>query len=238
MELNYKDFDDSYFESRLKSESLRMKMHERDRKWVLNRIGLNEPIKEVSARTFLDIGCSNGEFLKGFSHRGGCWGIEPNTMMQRIAQSNGVQIVSSVSEISHLDTVILRGVLHHLPDYKQTFREIVEAFINSKSSNNKFLFLLANPNSESLVYRKFGRLPALEFGGDFASVYKVHGAREILSELNLQGFTGRLQYPYFSTPYANPTKDLVSFAGSFMTGKYTPFPFPRNMFNLVASYSG
>jgi hypothetical protein len=236
--LNFNDFDDSYFESCLKTNSLRMKMHERDRKWVTHNISLIEKINEVSARTFLDIGCSDGEFLKGFSLGEGCWGIEPNTNMQKVALSNGVRIATSISEISHLDTVILRGVLHHLPDYKQTFGQIVETFTNSKSSNKKVLFLLANPNSESIVYRKFGRLPALEFGLDFASIYKVHGAKEVLRELNLLGFDGSVHYPYLYTPYSNPTKDVISFAESFITEKYRPFPFPRNMFNLVATYRG
>ena len=130
----------------------------------------------------------------------------------------------------------MRGVLHHLPEYKESIAQIITAFNNSNSSNLKLLFLIANPNSESLVYKKFGRLPALECGTDFASIYKVHGGREMLRELIERGFVGHLHYPYLRTPYAKPLMDFVSFAKSFVTGKFAPFPFPRNIFNLVAEF--
>jgi hypothetical protein len=143
-------------------------------------------------------------------------------------------MTDAISEVTDLDSVILRGVLHHLPDYKETFGKIIEAFLNSKSLNSKLLFLLANPNSDSIIYRKFERLPALEFGTGFDSVYKVHAANEILRELNLLGFKGRVYYPYLQTPYSSPLEDFKTFIKSIATEKFIPTPFPRNIFNLVA----
>lgn len=232
--MNSSDFDDSYFAARVSSDAMRMRMHEIDRSWLLRQIYSIEPKGNKAPRTYLDIGCADGRFLCGFHLEGGIWGIEPNARQQEIAKENGLQVTDTISKVENLDSVILRGVLHHLPDYKDTFGQITEAFLHSKSLNRKFLFLLANPNSNSILYRKFGRLPALEFGSNFDSVYKFHAAEEVLCELNSLGFKGRIQYPYIRTPYSRPFKDLKAFTQSIAVGKYIPTPFPRNMFNLVA----
>jgi hypothetical protein len=228
------DFDDSYFVARLSSEASRMKMHELDRRWMLRQIDSIERKDNKSPRVLLDIGCADGRFLKGFNLDGGIWGIEPNARQKKLAKANGLQITNSISKVPNLDSVILRGVLHHLPNYTETFGQILEALVQSKSVNKKLLFLLANPNAESFFYQKFGRLPALEFGTRFESVYKVHCANEVLRELNLLGFKGRIRYPYLRTPYSSPLKDLRTFTQSIVVGEYIPTPFPRNMFNLVA----
>ena len=211
-------------------------MHEIDREWILSQLNSTEPCESKLTRTFLDIGCSDGLFLKGFNLGGGIWGIEPNISQQKIARTNGVQIVNNIADVPNLDTVILRGVLHHLPDYEDIIAQICTVFSNSNSSNKKYLFLIANPNAESLVFKKFGRLPALEFGASFASVYKVHGAKSTLLELESKGFSGYLQYPYLNTPYSHPVRDFSLVLKSFMTGRYISSPFPRNMFNLVAKF--
>jgi hypothetical protein len=78
-------------------------------------------------------------FLK-ISISGGIWGIEPNISQQKIARTNGVQIVNNIADIPNLDTVILRGVLHHLPDHEDIIVQICTAYSNSNSSNKKYLF--------------------------------------------------------------------------------------------------
>lgn len=231
--MNTIDFDESYFEARKRSDAQRMTMHDIDRKWVMSFINSAKPVAQQSKRAFLDIGCSDGRFLKGFGFAEGNWGIEPNASQSEMARDNGLKMVDSASEVPRLDTVILRGVLHHLPDYRETISKIIHAFTNSQSSNTKFLFLLANPNAGSLMYKKFGRLPALESGTNFNSVYKVHGAKEIMGELNLNGFIGHLHYPYLLTPYSHPIQDFSSIIKSVTLRRYIPSPFPRNMFNLA-----
>jgi len=229
------DFDDQYFQARIKTEVLRRKMHILDRQFMTASLNQIDPATKINDRTILDIGCSDGNFLAGFDINGNYWGIEPNKNQQVIARSNGLKIVSEISTVPGLDTIVLRGVLHHLPDYKSTINEILSAFHKSNSRNKKVLFLLANPNADAAIYRKFNRLPALEYGSGFGSVFKVHSAREVIVELEMLGFECKVQYPYLNTPYANVFKDFLRFVSSFAAQKYIETPFPRNMFNLVAT---
>ena len=210
--MNSDDFGDSYFAARVATDAARMRMHELDRLWILRHINFIAPTSGKSHRTYLDIGCADGRFLKGFNFSEGTWGIEPNARQQDLARSNGLQIANSISDVPNLDSVIMRGVLHHLPDYKETIGQIIESFKHSDSPNKKFLFLLANPNAHSFFYRKFGRLPALEFGKDFDSIHKVHAAKDIMNELKSFGFIGRIQYPYLHTPYSSPIRDFSFFS--------------------------
>jgi hypothetical protein len=69
----------SYFAARVTSDELRMKMHELDRHWMLRQI---EPNARASFRTFLDIGCADGRFLKGFNF-GGVFGVLNQTLASR-----------------------------------------------------------------------------------------------------------------------------------------------------------
>jgi hypothetical protein len=230
------DFDDFYFEARIKTEVARLKMHEIDRRFVRTQLNRIQAKVKISDRAVLDVGCADGKFLRGFKMNGNSWGIEPNKGQQKSANANGLQIVSKVSQVPGLDTVILRGVLHHLPDYRNTIHEISEAFVNSSSKNRKVLFLLANPNADSIIYRSFQRLPALEFGQGFNSVYKVHSAKGIVTELESLGFNCGIRYPYLNTPYSCVSKDFYRFATSIASRKYIETPFPRNMFNLVATF--
>jgi hypothetical protein len=47
-------------------------------------------------------------------------GIEPNARQQNLAKANDLQIANSICQVSNLDSVILRGLLHHLLAYKET----------------------------------------------------------------------------------------------------------------------
>ena len=233
------DFDENYFISRLPSQQKRSIMHHLDAKWVAKQISNLDSNFADTERTFLDIGCSDGGFLSEIRKhfpKISMWGIEPNRNQAQISSKRGIIITDSVKDAPDLDSVILRGVLHHLPDYQNTLQEILHKFRSSSSDMPKTLILLSNVNSDSFQYRKFGQLPSLESSSEFNSIYKVHSAKILKSELESIGFKVIIRYPYIGTPYSRPFWHLMKMLISISLKKYLAIPFYRNHFDIFAIY--
>lgn len=221
------DFDDAYFEARVADSRNRRVMHELDRTSLISYLR-KHPIKSA-----LDIGCADGGFILPLAAKlsiPNLYGIEPNLSQAEIALRSGITLFEDLGHIpmNDIELVICRGTLHHLPDWEAFMVAI------SRMSKGSFLALLANPNSESLLFRKFGRLPALENSNEFSSIFRVLGAKNFARSLEQQGWTTKIAYPYFKTPYSKPIRDFRSTFLSLAKKNYSDSPFPRNMFNLFA----
>ncbi|MEM6690626.1 MAG: class I SAM-dependent methyltransferase, partial [Planctomycetota bacterium] len=67
----------------------------------------------------LDIGCSNGEFLRFLPDQWAKYGIEPSTEAAEIAISSGIEILSStldgLRDQDKFDAIVAMDVMEHLP---------------------------------------------------------------------------------------------------------------------------
>ena len=225
------DFNDLYFAKRLHTQKLRHKMHRLDYNWIRAKLG------EIGSTRYkiLDIGCSDGHFLNQFSKSHfDLFGIEPNESQAEMSKRIGIQIIQPITSFENFDIVIIRGTLHHLPNSNNFLDELSLSFQNL--DKNKYFFALANPNSESFLFKNFGTLPALEKNPTFESVFKVWGGRELANLLESKGAQVDLTYPYFRSPYKKLFSDSANFWISLISKSYRDFSFPRNMFNLAAKF--
>lgn len=228
MDHKLSDFDDEYFSKRESSASKRKQMHLLDYRWVRN----NLPSFKGNQLSIIDIGCDDGGFLTLFEDSVFTkYGIEPNSSRAEIALKNGITIIKNLEEIQALDIAIIRGTLHHIPNASELIHSISQILSNSNGS----FFILANPNAESWLYRRFKRLPMLEDSSEFTSIYKVFGAKTLKREMENLGYRVKISFPYLKSPYALPFVDLPSVLIGIIIKKYVARPFPRNIFNMLAS---
>lgn len=232
--MNLKNFDDNYHLARISTTRQRETMHKLDRKWIAKNL-LTSKFSQKSS--FLDIGCSDGNFLRPFHQKGfRICGIEPNKMQANKAAGAGIEIVTKPSEVSDLGAVVIRGTLHHLPDFEEVIHQVFESFNNSTSGDDKFIFVLAEPNADSRIFQRFGRLPALEEKLDFTSNYRVHSAERLKQYFELYGAEVVLAYPYINTPYSNLPLDFLKHSSMMLLGHYIKVPWFRNMFNMAVRF--
>ena len=229
--MHTQDFDDSYFLSREKDVKNRTRMHQIDFKYVIKSIGM---IQKNQTLNLLDIGCSDGSFLSHFKDYGfKLYGIEPNKKESLKASMRGINIIDSINKMHELDVIILRGTLHHLPNHQLIFDQIFKAFFRSRNQKSKYIFILAEPNKECFIYKKFKRLPAIEENLSFKSNYQIFGANELSQYFKRLGFKTKISYPYFKSPYRNLFRDLYAYVKMYFKKEYSATPMYRNMFNLV-----
>lgn len=177
--------------------------------------------------TILDIGCGVGGFLETFDDRWNKWGVEPSDYAREKANRKGIRILSStnVADFEQFDVVVLRGSLQHI---NFPMEALVQATRTLKKGG--LLAILATPDTDSLVYKLWGNLPALDaprnwilFGGKCLA--------NILHRLEYRDV--EVLHPYWSTPYANPVMDGLKFLVSLLFG-WRKFAFPGNMMEVYA----
>ena len=229
--MQFEDFNDHYFDARVNDMRERHLMHELDREYISRRVTKSVSVKKS---TLLDIGCADGAFVEPFILQGHeVYGIEPNEAQRNLARAKGVKIVESISEVPGLDLVIIRGTLHHLPDWRASVDEIFEKFQIDLNKNTKWLFILAEPNSSSWIYQKFGRLPAVEEDSQFKSNYKIFSAGELREYFVNRGAFIHVQFPYLKTPYQHFWRDLIKVSRMLVLRRYERTPWFGNMFNMA-----
>lgn len=175
----------------------------------------------------LDIGCGTGDFLAGFGDQWRKFGVEPAPYAANLAFRKGIQIVPDVQSmgVKAVDFAIFRGSIQHI---NEPFTAIRAALMALKPDG--MLVFLATPNADSLCYRLFGELPAL----DPPLNYWIPGERTLTQVIrNLGGEVIRVERPYRKTPYARPARDVVSFIRR-LAGAKVAFPWPGNMMEIYA----
>lgn len=229
--MQFEDFNNQYFDARMNDMRERLLMHELDREFISR--GFTEGVSGKKL-TLLDIGCADGAFVEPFIQQGHeVYGIEPNEAQRNLARAKGVKIVESISEIPSLDLVTIRGTLHHLPDWKASVEEIFAKFQLDPNKKTKWLFILAEPNSSSWIYRKFGRLPAVEEDSQFKSNYKIFSVGELREFFVNRGAATHVQFPYLKTPYQHFWRDLIKVCRMLVLRRYERTPWFCNMFNMA-----
>jgi SAM-dependent methyltransferase len=212
------EYNDSYFRKRYLNDSKRLKSFAQEKKFVETYTNLMTNV--------CDIGCGTGEFLDYIDWKGNKYGTEVSGLAIREASKRFITIVENVSNIrDNLDNVIMRGSLQHLPS---PFEQIASVYQSLKP--NGMFFILATPNVDSLYYRIFEDLPAL----DFPKNYWLPGYRQVKLVCEREGFelVGK-NFPYLDSGYAT-LFDFPKFILKCITRNDSiKFAFPGNMMNLA-----
>ena len=177
--------------------------------------------------TVLDVGCGIGGLLATFDDRWVKLGYEPSEFAALRSADKGIRMYPNLNRVDteSCDVVIFRGTLQHI---SLPLRALNHA--NRILKSGGLLVVLATPDSDSLVYRIWGNLPAL----DAPRNWVVFGSRMLSNILIRLGFEDiEVLHPYRGTPYANPPRDFLMFFVSLFFG-WRKFPFPGNQMEIYA----
>jgi hypothetical protein len=215
-------FSDGYFSERLATANQRQLMYLADIAW------LQKHMKNSENLSILDIGCSDGFFTSLLSSIGRPYGVEINPVQRSAAQLNhGLTVFESLQEVVEseleFDCLLLRGTLHHLSKTELDF------IINL---NPRFIIFLQSINTESIAIRFIGP-------DAFKVIYpdRITSDRVYLDNLSYikkamdqnSYFRKANNFPYFSTPYKKPFRDLIA----FIRGCFFVKPLPSSFTNAL-----
>jgi len=126
------------------------------------------------------------------------------------------------------DLVVFRGSIQHIDEPFHMLRQGAAVL-----KPGGWMVFLATPNADSLVYKLWGDLPALDPPRNFW----IPSARTLGNALQNFGLNVQsTEYPYWGGPYAHPARDLWRFCAR-LVGIKKPFAFPRNMMEVYARKS-
>jgi SAM-dependent methyltransferase len=211
-------YNDEYFSNRFGNDLKRVKSF-RDEITFLNKHFPNEG-------NVCDVGCSTGEFLKIYSWRGNMHGMEINQLAILEAQKGGIDFTDNIlNKDNYFDLIIFRGTIQHMPD---PFNYISRSYNSLKPGGH--LVFLATPNSNSIVYKLFNDLPALDPPRNFF----IPSDKTLINVCQNVGFKLlEIDYPYLNSPYSNIIKDHLMFLITIFSSRKVDFPFWKNMMNVV-----
>jgi SAM-dependent methyltransferase len=179
-------------------------------------------LKEMKTGNVLDIGCGTGDFFSFFPDWMVKYGMEISSHCIAVCENKGIHMNCGL-ELESFDLVIMRGVLQHL---NEPFNDLRIA--KNVLAPGGMLAILAQPDADSLCYRLFKDLPAL----DAPRNWWIPGAKELTNILTKLGFTNiEITHPYWGGPYARPVHDFACFALRLL-GIKTKFAFPGNMMEV------
>lgn len=212
-------YDRSYFESRNMNDKKRLKSFEQEKIFIEKTVSLNGVV--------CDVGCSTGEFLVTIEWRGAKFGMEINEEAIELARKNGINFEENIlTKSNFFDAVIFRGTIQHLPD---PFGYISKAYDSLKVGGH--IIFLATPNANSVVYKLFGTLPALNPKLNFYIPSDI----SLIQILKNYGFELMdFDKPYINSPYANPVMDHLNFLTGLIIRRKPSFPFWGSMMNISA----
>ena len=169
----------------------------------------------------LDVGCGVGNFLEHFDDRWEKYGVEPSQVARERAAKRGITLLRSVNvgDFNFFDLVIFRGSIQHINYPMETIVQAVRVL-----KQGGVIAFLATPDTDSLVYSIWHRLPAL----DKPRNWIVFSGKVLVNILERLGMSVEIIHPYFETPYATPLQDFGKFVWSLFAG-WRPFAWPGNM---------
>lgn len=210
------EYDKSYFELREQDADLREASYRQE----FERMSCY-----INGGSVLEIGCGKGEFLQLFDDSWRTYGIEVSEYAKSIAKQNGVTIVDYDQAPGSFDLIVYRGTFQHLTEpvwsIQQSCRMLKEG---------GHLVFLATPNTNSLCYRLFSDLPALDPPRNFVLPSDIM-LSQILENFGMTVL--EIDYPYLGTPYASPVRDHLCFLLRLL-GFKSRFAFWRNMMEIYA----
>jgi len=195
--------------------------------------------RQVSEGSMLDIGCSGGFFLNGFSEKFVKHGIEIDQNAVDFANNNFDSLSGKVSCTSledynvnlSFDLITMRGVIEHVKDPEKDIQKV------SQLLKKKGLFgVAATPNSDAVsvdIFRdKWTLFHPIQHLWHFSprtlsAICERHGLQLIASD-----------FPYLGTPYENVHEDIKIVSESIYRkeqGKELPISpaFFGNMMSLI-----
>lgn len=212
-------YDGSYFEHRKSNDQKRLISFAQEKAFLLRHLDLNGRV--------CDVGCSTGEFLSAIDWAGPRHGVEINSEAIELARQSGIDFSQSIlTEGAFFDVVVFRGTIQHLPD---PFLYIQKAYESLKPGGH--IVFLATPNANSLVYKVFNTLPALNPKYNFYIPSDVN-LPDVLRNYDFE--VVEIERPYLKSPYARPLMDHLNFIRCLITGSKPNFAFWGNMMNIIA----
>lgn len=211
-------YESEYFDGYYLNDPKRDAMYDQERARILKYF--------PHGGTILDVGCGVGGFLSRFDDRWEKYGIEVSDYAREKAVRKNIHMVRglSVVDFDSVDVVVFRGTLQHINFPMQSLYHAARVLKPGGA-----LVILATPDSDSLVYKIWGNLPAL----DAPRNWVLFGSRFLTNVLKRLGFEVQILHPYLETPYANPPMDFLKFFISLFFG-WRKFAFPGNMMEIYA----
>lgn len=225
--LNHKalnNYYDNYIDFRLKNK---IKLAQRKKMYEIDLEYLN--LYKKSGR-LLDIGCSHGGFLKVLQKKYNSFGIDIDSEAIKIAKKNknlkkklfNFNLSEVKNKLGKFDIVILRGVIEHVENPKEYFKQIYKIL-----NKNGIIFISATPNVNSpcaIVFKdRWNQFDPIQHINLFSSLTLAKLAKKF--NLKLIGE----HYPYLNTPYENFKIDIEN----FLNNKGVSPPFWGSMMTLV-----
>lgn len=212
-------YEAPYFQAYYLNDPKRGKMYLQERDRILKYF--------PHGGNILDVGCGVGGFLDTLDDRWRRYGVEPSDFAKDKAVRKNITILSSinVATFDYFDVVVFRGSIQHI---NFPMEALVQAYRVLKQGG--LLVILATPDTDSLVYKIWGNLPAL----DAPRNWVLFGHKSLSNILTRLGFENiRVLHPYWNTPYASPIKDFLKFFISIFFG-WRKFAFPGNQMEVYA----
>jgi len=210
-------YDANYFHDRAyDKDPKRQVMYTQEQRRIIQRVNFGR---------ILDVGCGTGGFLEALDDRFDKYGIEPSEYAAQKTAKKGIKMFRAMNTVDDdsMDAVVFRGTLQHISTPIEDLGHAARVL-----HSGGLLAILATPDADSLVYRTFGRLPAL----DAPRNWVIFGHRELENILTRLGFTDiEILHPYLSTPYASPFKDFCNLLLSLLFG-YRNFAWPGNQMEI------
>lgn len=209
-------YDDNYFVKRVGNDPKRLASFTQEAALIR---------KYVQQGTLLDVGCSTGEFIQSLNWQGNCYGMEISDYAAAEAAKSGIRFDHDIlNSRDFFDLIIFRGTIQHVDT---PFLYMKSAFSALKPGGH--MVFLATPNANSLYYKLWNTLPALDPKLNFF----VPSDHVLAASLQNFGFQiMEIRRPYLTSPYASPLRDHWNFLLKCL-GFNVKFPFWGNMMEVV-----
>jgi SAM-dependent methyltransferase len=209
-------YDDSYFDDRKGFDK------KRQLSFKLEKVFIN---KYINKGKILDIGCSTGEFIDSLCWDGDTFGTDISEFAIKEAKKKGISFkYNQTNTVEFFDLVVLRGVIQHLDTPFLTLNQIYDCL-----KPGGYIIFLATPNTNSIYYKIWKTLPALDSPRNFYIPSDI----DLINVLTNIGFEFKdIRYPYLEGPYSNVLLDHFKFLLKFFGFKVS-FAFWHNMMELI-----
>jgi SAM-dependent methyltransferase len=221
-------FDNQYFEERTLNSDQRIKMQKNDYLWLKRNSKLLKSVTDSKSMSFLDVGCSNGEFLNLFKEnkQASLYGIEINKRQFELAKINEIEVFPSLLDFVCAgfkpNMIILRGSCHYMTkcDLEKIFSLGAEEVVFLQCVNFESWFL------KYIGYQNFHFIYPSKNHLDVVNSHTLSGVKNLAQIYGYDKW--KTSYPYFSTPYRDIPKDFSYALIAILN---------RNLFNTDHQYT-